>query len=88
MGGHGQVGGAEGVATLRRGAKLTLRCIVEGGKLQLPGCPCLGTRGKAIPGRAIVGEGIVREEIGGGHGCQPIICYVEGGSSGLFLGVV
>ena len=88
VGGHGQVGGAKGVTPMRLGANLPLHCTVEGDKLQLTGCPCLGRRKKAIPGRAIVGEGIGGEESQGGYGCQPIVCDGRGGSSGLFLGVI
>ena len=58
VGEHGQVGGAEGIAPLRRGAKFPIHCAVEWDELQLPGCPRLGRRDEAIPGRAIVREGI------------------------------
>ena len=88
MGGHGQVGGAKGVAPLIRGSKFYLHCTVEGDELQLPGCPCLGRSDKAIPGKTVVGEGIGGEESRGGHGCQTIVCDGEGGSSGICFGIV
>ena len=56
MGDHGQVGGAEGVAPLRQGAKFPLHCAVEWDKLQLPDRTRLSLRDQAIPGGAIIWE--------------------------------
>ena len=53
VGDHDQVGGAEGVASLRRGAKLPLHFTVGWGGLQMPGCLCLGRRYKATLGKEI-----------------------------------
>ena len=61
VGDYGQVGRGKGVAPLIQDARFLLHYAVEWGKLQLPGCPCLGRRYKVIPGGAIVREGIGRE---------------------------